>query len=214
LQNFRGYLQADAFGGYDGIYTGSNGAILEVACFAHARRKYFEARGTDSLRAETTLAYIRRLYAIERQIKDRAESEWRELACEERHARIAAVRQEQARPVLEQFLAWVSDEAPKLLPKHPVRQAMDYTLGNWQALARYTDHGFLAIDNNAAENNIRRIAIGRKNLMTFCQPSRRISSANGPLALFDLTFAVGGERRRRLASTVDPTLIRGLVTPG
>lgn len=163
LKNFTGYLQADAFGGYDGIYTGSNGAILEVACFAHARRKYFEARSMDSLRAETALAYIRRLYAIEHHIKDRAEKEWRELASDERYARIAAVRQEQARPVLEQFLAWLTDEAPKLLPKHPVRQAMDYTLGNWQALARYTDHGSLAIDNNAAENQIRRIAVGRKN---------------------------------------------------
>lgn len=65
--------------------------------------------------------------------------------------------------MLEQFFAWLTVEAPKLLPKHPLRQAMDYTLGNWQALCRYTEQGFLAIDNNAAENQVRPIALGRKN---------------------------------------------------
>lgn len=163
LQGYQGYLQADAFGGYDGIYAGSQGQIVEVACWAHARRKFFEARGTDRLRAETALAFIGRLYDVERTAKDSCAREWAELPPRERYARIAALRQERARPVLEELLAWLTAEAPKLLPKHPLRQAMDYALGNWQALARYPEQGYLTIDNNPAENEIRRIALGRKN---------------------------------------------------
>lgn len=163
LKDFHGYVQADAFGGYDGIYLSSNGAIQEVACWAHARRKFFEARGADALGTQTALAHIGQLYAVEREAKRRSADEWRELPREERYAQIAMLRQERSRPVLEQFFAWLTVEAPKLLPKHPLRQAMDYTLGNWQALCLYTEQGFLAIDNNAAENEIRPIALGRKN---------------------------------------------------
>lgn len=163
LKDFRGYVQADAFGGYDGIYLNSQGAIQEVACWAHARRKFFEARGADALRAETALTYVGQLYAVEREAKRQSADAWRELAREDRDARVAALRQERSRPVLEQFDAWLAAEAPKLLPKHPLRQAMDYTRGNWQALCRYTEQGFLAIDNNAAENQIRPLALGRKN---------------------------------------------------
>ncbi len=63
-------------------------------------------------------------------MKRRSADEWRELPCEERYARIAALRQERSRPLLVSFLAWLTAEAPKLLPKHPLRQAMDYALGN------------------------------------------------------------------------------------
>jgi transposase len=163
LKNFRGFLQADAFSGYDGIYAGSKGAIQEVACWSHARRKYFEARGTDRLRAETALAYIGQLFTVERELKERRAGPWRDLPREQQYVQVAAARQERSRQVLEQFFAWLTAEAPQLLPKHPLRQAMDYTLGNWQALCRYTEHGFLAIDNNTAENEVRRIALGRKN---------------------------------------------------
>jgi transposase len=171
LKTFRGYLQADAFGGYDGIFLDSKGVIQEVGCWAHARRKYFDARQTDASHAEIALAWIGKLYALEKELRERSACEWKDLSLEERYARIAAVRQKQSRPLLEQFHGWLESEAPKLLPKNPIRQAMDYTLGNFTALCRYLEQGSLAIDNNAAENALRGIALGRKNWL-FCGSDR------------------------------------------
>ena len=171
LKNYRGYLQADAYSGYDQIFTGSHGAILEVACWAHARRNFFDARSSDRLRAETALAYIGQLYAIERELRERSDEEWRDLPLAERAKRIAQVRRERARPVLNEFGAWLEAEAPRLLPKEPVRQAIEYARNQWAALGRYCDDGRLDIDNNDAERAIRGIALGRKNWL-FCGSDR------------------------------------------
>jgi transposase len=171
LQDYRGYLQADAFGGYDGIYLKSGGSIIEVGCWAHARRKFFDNRRTDSSRAEVALAWIGKLYAIEKELRQRAAGQWQELEWEERAERIAAVRQERSQPLLEQFHAWLETECPKLLPKSPIRQAIEYTLSNWTALCRYIESGILAVDNNAAENALRGICLGRRNWL-FCGSDR------------------------------------------
>ena len=171
LKTYRGYLQADAFGGYDGIFLDSKGEIQEVGCWAHARRKYFDARQTDASHAEIALAWIGKLYAVEKELREQCLDAWKELPCDDRYARIAAMRQEQSRPLLGQFHIWLEAEAKKLLPKNPIRQAMDYTLGNFTALCRYVEHGSLAIDNNAAENALRGIALGRKNWL-FCGSDR------------------------------------------
>lgn len=171
LKDYRGYLQADAFGGYDGIYLNSNGQIIEVGCWAHARRKFFENRRADTPRAEIALAWIGKLYAVEKELRGRASGEWKELEWADRAGRIAAARQEHSRPLLAQFHSWLESECPKLLPKSPIRQAMEYTLSNWTALCRYTDSGILAIDNNAAENALRGICIGRRNWL-FCGSDR------------------------------------------
>jgi transposase len=171
LKHYRGYLQADAYGGYDRIFTGSRGAIVEVACWAHARRNFFEARSSDALRAQTALAFIGQLYKIERALAERTQTEWRELPRPERAAKIAQQRQEQARPVLQQFAAWLDAEAPRLLPKEPIRQAIEYARNQWAALNRYCDDGRLAIDNNAAERALRGIAVGRRNWL-FCGSDR------------------------------------------
>ena len=80
LKDYRGYLQADAYSGYDHVYAQSQGAIVEVGCWAHARRKFFEARTSDLLRAETALTYIRQLYQIEQELKERSQGPWRELS--------------------------------------------------------------------------------------------------------------------------------------
>jgi hypothetical protein len=163
LKNYRGYLQADAFGGYDGIYAGSQGGILEAGCWAHARRKFHESRRLDPSRTETALAWIGQLYAIEKELRERRQVQWQELSFEEQAARTAAERQLRAQPLLADFHAWLQTETPKVLPKSDVRAAMDYTLSNWTALCRYTESGWLDADNNAAENALRGIAIGRKN---------------------------------------------------
>ena len=171
LKNYRGHLQADAYGGYDRIFADSRGAIVEVACWAHARRNFFEARASDALRAQTALAFIGRLYNIERALAERTQTEWRELSRPERAAKISQQRTAQARPVLEQFAAWLDAEAPRLLPKEPIRQAIEYVRNQWAALNRYCEDGRLAIDNNAAERALRGIAVGRRNWL-FCGSDR------------------------------------------
>jgi transposase len=170
LEPFRGYLQADAASVYHPLYVPGRG-IVEVACWMHARRGFFEARDKDRLRAQTALAWIARLYDVERELKAHCEAEWRELSCDARYAALAAERQARSLPLLNDFHTWLLAEAPKLVPKHPLRSAMDYALSNWEALCRYTEHGALDIDNGEAERAIRGIALGRKNWL-FCASER------------------------------------------
>ncbi len=171
LKDYRGYLQADAFNGYDGIYLQSQGRIIEVACWAHARRKFHESRRLDSARMETALAWIGKLYAVEKDLRERCQGEWKALALDQRAVRIAAERQERSRPLLNSFHTWLEAEAPKVLPKSPVRGAMDYTLSNGTALSVYLDDGWLDIDNNEGENSLRGLCIGRRNWL-FCGSDR------------------------------------------
>ena len=171
LKDYRGYLQADAFNGYDGIYLESQGRIIEVGCWAHARRKFHESRRLDLPRMETALAWIGKLYAVEKDLRARCRDEWKQLALEERAVRIVAQRQERSRPLLDGFHTWLEAEALKVLPKSAVRGAMDYTLSNWAALSVYPNDGWLDIDNNEGENAVRGIALGRKNWL-FCGNDR------------------------------------------
>jgi transposase len=162
LANYRGYLQADAFSGYDRLYLPDPGTaqsrIVEVACNAHARRKFYEARASDAVRSHQALAYYRQLYELERAAKDFSDSQRPQ------------VRQDLAVPILGQFHAWLTAHRPEVLPKSPMAEAIGYALNNWEALRRYTEAGFLTIDNNAAERGMKRIAIGRKNWLTVGSP--------------------------------------------
>jgi transposase len=154
LENFKGYLQADAFGGYDGIYLTK--PVTEVLCNAHARRKFYDARKIDSLISHTALAYYKKLYAVEDKIKELSSLE----KCN--------IRQRQSLPVFKEFKNWLeSITEAQALPKSPIRQAINYCLKNWDALIRYTSDGELSIDNNAAERLMKPIAIGRKNWLFF-----------------------------------------------
>lgn len=148
LRDYRGYLQADAYGGYDGIYH--SGAI-EVACWAHARRKFYEARSTDRQRAVQMLTQIGKLYRLEDDLRTLTDDERR------------AARQAQATPVLHEIKTWLDTEREIVLPKSPMGEAIGYTLNQWNALNTYTTQGYLSIDNNAAERALKRVAIGRKN---------------------------------------------------
>jgi transposase len=146
---YKGYLQADAYAGYNRLYEGSE--IMEVGCWAHARRKYFEARGIAPLIAHEAMRRIRKLYDVEKQAKNFTPEERRVL------------RLEKAKPILDDFEPWAKACLADLLPKSPIAQAFGYTLNHWKALTRYLDDGHLAIDNNPAERAIRPLAIGRKN---------------------------------------------------
>lgn len=149
LADYQGYLQADAYGGYDGIYH--QGGVTEVACWAHARRKFFDAKSTDGKRSAQMLALVGELYDVERRAKDLDESARLEL------------RQRECAPVLDRIQAWLDDEGRVVLPRSPMAGAIGYTLNQWDALCVYATQGFLAIDNNAAERALKRVAIGRKN---------------------------------------------------
>jgi transposase len=178
LKDYRGYLHADAFSGYDALYLPSaadgQAAIIECACNAHARRKFVEAQTSDLWRAHEALAYYRQLYLLEERVKAMGIDEaarWR-------------MRQELAVTILEKFHSWLAQQQPLVLPKSPIAEAINYTLNNWTALRRYTEQGFLEIDNNVAEREMKQIATGRKNWLF-------VGSAKGgrtAAVLFSFTF--------------------------
>jgi hypothetical protein len=149
LKRFTGYLQADAYGGYDGIYSG--GKVIEVACWAHARRKFYDAQDSDGRRAAEMLALIGELYAIEREVKGAPDD-----------VRLA-LRQERSAPVIARINTWLDAEGEVVLPRSPLGLAIQYAQNQWTALTTYTTQGFLAIDNNASERALKRVALGRKN---------------------------------------------------
>ena len=153
MKRFHGYLQADAYSGYDELYRERGRKITEVACWAHVRRKHFEAQSSDLMRSTVMMAYIRLLYDIEREAKVMG------LAGDARKT----LRQKKALPILEDIKAYLEREQPAVLPKSPEGTAISYTLSNWDALVRYCKDGDLEIDNNGAERSLRGIAVGRRN---------------------------------------------------
>ena len=149
LGKYGGHLQADAYGGYDEVYR--SGAVKEVACWAHARRKFFDAKDKSPEIWRQALSHIQRLYQVEREAHKLDES-----------ARLR-LRQEKSVAILGEMQQWLNQARMQLLPKNPAAEAITYALNQWEALQRYTEAGFLAIDNNAAEREMRPVAIGRKN---------------------------------------------------
>lgn len=163
LEGFAGYLQADAYSGYDCIYVGEN--VLEVACGIHARRYWHQARDNDPVRANTALGFIARLAQIEQQLREAYPCV--NLQGERDFAAVAQGRQQYAVPILTEFKAWLDhqNEDARILPKSPIRAALTYTLNQWDALCRYTEEGYLSFDNNIAERLVKIPAIGRRNYL-------------------------------------------------
>lgn len=153
LGDYRGTLQVDAYAGYEAVL--STGRIVEAGCWAHARRRFFDALEISNEQAGQALAAIRRLYEIEREAKELG------LDFAARRER----RQRDARPLLEAMHPWLVGLRPTVLPKSPLGDAIGYTLRQWDALTRYLDDGQVEIDNNRVERQMRTIAVGRKNWM-------------------------------------------------
>ena len=156
LQGYRGYLQADAYGGYDGVYLDSQGGIVEVACWAHCRRYWWKAREQDPPRAHHVLAVINRLYEVERAAANVDADKRRRL------------RGEHAAPLLDELERWLDEQT--LLPQSLIGKAQTYTRNQWAALRRYLDDGDLSIDNNVSERTVKPVAIGRKNWLFVGSP--------------------------------------------
>lgn len=153
LRDFNGTLQTDGYTAYNDLRT--NGKITLAACMAHARRKFDKALDNDKARAEHVLGLMQQLYALEAKAREEAmdTSQRRDL------------RQQQAVPILEKLEAWLAGNLHRVTPKSPIGQAISYTINLWPRLKLYTEDGRLEIDNNLIENQVRPLALGRKNYL-------------------------------------------------
>ena len=152
LKNFKGGLQADAYAGFHHLYGG--GAIYEVACWAHARRKFHDIHAIHAspITAEA-IARIGALYGIEEEVRGKPIDARR------------STRQARAKPLLESLRSWMEASLRSLSTKSETAGAIRYALSRWSALTRYIDDGLLEIDNNPAERALRAVALGRKNYL-------------------------------------------------
>lgn len=167
LTGFNGTLQADAYGGYDGIYAGKD--VTEAGCWAHARRKYVEAEATRPEIAVQAVARIKLLYDVEDEAKEYLEMHLADLDPKTQHQcfleKRYELRQEKSKDLIDQFAAWLRQQTT--LPKSPIGEAIGYTLRNLDALKTYLEDGAVDIDNNVAERALRGLAIGRNNWTFF-----------------------------------------------
>ena len=152
LQKFRGTLQADAYAGFNQLYE--DGRIEPAACWAHVRRHFYDLEQAHSSPvAREALQRIGALYGIEEPIRGRPPDERR------------ALRQTQAKPLLDSLRQWLEATLSKLSRKSETTVAIGYALSRWDALVRYLEDGHIEIDNNAAERSLRGVALGRKNYL-------------------------------------------------
>ena len=168
LDGYSGYLQVDGYQGYE-----QTQATL-VGCWAHARRKFMEAKkgagSKGSGKADWALNHIQKLYRVETQLK------------EENAATRYTQRQEKSLPLLNQLETWLTKSAQQVLPKTKLGEAIQYCLNQWHKLMRYTLDGQLAIDNNRAERAIKPFVIGRKNWLF----SQTATGANASAILYSI----------------------------
>jgi transposase len=149
LGDYRGYIHADAYSGYDELFR--RPGVIEVGCWVHTRRHFDEAVSSRKIEATEIMARIGQLYKVE--------AEAAELKPEPRHL----IRQERSRPLIDNLFVRMEELKAQTIPSEPLRKAVDYALNQRQALYRYLEDGRLKPDNNLAENAIRPLALGRKN---------------------------------------------------
>lgn len=166
VEGYKGYCQTDGYAGYDCLEKDSK--IKLLGCFSHARRKFIDiidARGKKDKgktgSAEQALGYIQKLYRIERSAADRKLSPYK----------IFELRQNEAKPVLDEFKSWMDKRVVQVPPPSLLGKALKYTLSNWERLIRYIEDGNLKPDNNTAENAIRPFVVGRKNWLFAGHPN-------------------------------------------
>ncbi|MCG8046388.1 MAG: IS66 family transposase [Candidatus Thiodiazotropha endolucinida] len=169
LEGFKGYLQTDGYEGYAAISRQEG--VINQGCWAHARRKFNEAikglkTGAKTGKAYMGMAYIQKLYRIEREIKD--------CSCEEKKM----IRQQKSRDILSQLRQWLDKSLPQTPPKTLLGKALNYLNNQWDKLIRYCDEGYLRMDNNLAENAIRPFVIGRKAWLFSTSQAGANASAN------------------------------------
>ena len=154
LAGYAGLMQADAYAGFGRLYEAHRkpDPIVEAACWAHGRRKFFDlARLSQAPIAAEAVRRIDVLFAIEREINGFAPQERRR------------VRQERSRPLIVELEAWLREQRAKLSRSNDTTKAINYCLSRWDAFTRFLDDGRLCMSNNAAERELRAVAVGRRN---------------------------------------------------
>lgn len=149
LAGYRGFLVADAHAVYDHLYA--DGSVVEVNCWAHARRYYFKAMESDPERAREALSLINALFRIERSIAG-APRKKRE-----------KIRRSKSKPIVERFFSWCEAHQPHVLDETPIAQGIGYCLNQRTGLSQFIRDGRLPLHNNMSELQLRREAVGRKN---------------------------------------------------
>lgn len=170
LVDYKGVVQTDGYAGYDFLDVKKD--VLHAGCWAHARRKFAEAakgagKGKKPGSVDVALGYIRRIYEVE------TEAKRRNCSPEQR----VQLRREKVKPILDDFLKWLSKKSIQVVPKSLLGLAVNYTLKQWDRLLVYLDHGDMTPDNNLAENAIRPFVIGRKNFLFAGTPEGAQASA-------------------------------------
>jgi transposase len=153
LDDWQGHLVVDDYAGYKALFA--SGGVIEVGCMAHARRKFEKALDNDKARAEHVLGLMQQLYGIEARAREEA------MGASQRKD----LRQQEAVPLVQELEAWLADHLHRVAPKSPIGQAISYTINLWPRLKLYAEHGKLEIDNNLIENQVRPLALGRKNYL-------------------------------------------------
>jgi len=157
LKDFKGHLQADAYVVYDSFFSDPKRGLVEVGCWAHARRHFHNALENDQARMGGVLAMIAHLYGVEKVARQKGL----------RGEQLRLARERDARPMLIQIHEYLLAIREQVLPKSESGQAIAYALNNWTALTRYCGDGDLSIDNNGTERSLRGFAIGRNNWTFF-----------------------------------------------
>jgi transposase len=175
LQGYSGYLQTDGYKGYNCAVEDMAG-IIHVGCFAHARRKFFEAEKVNksSRSAGEGLKHIRNLYVIENELRDKDMD----------NVAFLYERKARAGPVLEKFKAWLIKRKEEVPPSLLLGKAISYSLDEWDKMTAYLESPYLTPDNNACENAIRPFVLGRKNWL-FCQSIGGAESSCGMFTLIE-----------------------------
>ncbi|HNX08126.1 MAG TPA: IS66 family transposase [Bacteroidales bacterium] len=153
LKNFSGFLQTDGYTAYNNLANHEN--ITQLACMAHARRKFEHAQDNNPVLAAEMMGMFGELYDIERMGREASLSP----------ESLKELRQKKSRPILDKMEAWLRKHLIQVPPKSALGMAIAYTLNLWPRLIRYTDDGRFHIDNNLIENSIRPVALGRKNYL-------------------------------------------------
>jgi transposase len=167
LRDYQGFIQTDGYDGYQEL--GNQPGIVHAGCWAHARRKFFEAKEVAKTKgsADVALAFIDALFRIERTLREKDLTP----------PQFSRTRREQAEPVLEKFLRWLHERKDEVPPTLTLGKAIGYCVGQWEKLVRYLDSPLLGPDNNACERAIRPFVIGRKNWVLSGSPVGAEASA-------------------------------------
>lgn len=192
VDTYSGIIQTDGYEAYDRL-TGDRDDLIHVGCWAHARRKFVDAKaaGKKAGAADQALALIARLYRIEKELAEMPQD-----------PTFADSRRAKAQPVLDELKAWLNTKAQRVPPQTNIGKAVSYTIGQWDKLVRYLDSSYLTPDTNRIENKIRPFVVGR-NAWMFSGSPRGATAAATLYSLIETAKANGIEPHRYMLNVIE-----------